>query len=901
MPNKKIIVWLMLLLTGWLPVHAQRGYKNYISNQNVSSMVQDPNGFLWLATNHGLNRFDGNNYVHFFSSDGRFKLPNDDILSIDCDEQGLLWMSTECGICAYNPKDGTFLHPEFTNFIYCPLLRNLNPTHVVAIQQGELVAMNKNTFENDYHFQAPGTIITDFVCLPDQQIWTLQNEQGGSRTLHVLDSHLKPTDHFTLPYVIKSLKAGLDGKVWAITPNGLLCLDAQTHAEVTNELTRFCQGKNILFLNTQQKNLLSVGIQNEGIFWYDTQTKKITQADPWQKLNGAKYVSYMDHNGDVWLTGGNGDPECYIYNRLYEHIDFSNLGLTSSYIFTMEADQNGILWMRSANDFIGYDPKAREMVYHQNGHFGLFIIDKKQRIWQISQYSQVHCYEIQGRNLKLLRSYDVEKYVNSICEDPHGKIYLATSDEIAQLEEDGTIRWMSVPEGVQLTSLYEVPPANEIIATTYNKQTYKVEDGKFTIFDQPVKSPSFFYHEKGKGYVIASYNEGVIFYDYTKNTTNRLTIRQNLAENHVKTILRDDQGNWWLGGPNSISRYTRDAQNVSHIHDINYMGRFMYSGSCKAPDGTLYYTGGGGLTVIHPEKYAARKQTMPPLPLYLDLIEAGNELHASNADETLVFGHDENTLTFWFTALQLSLGKHANYAYMLEGRDKGWILAGNNHQATYSKLWAGDYTFKVRVRLENGEWSPEELCQRFTIEAAPWVSWWAKLIYLIILGGAIYAGWRIFLRWKVQKEMLRLAQERIQELVRNTTSTTLPELENAPVEEIQEPILKDSDRQFMEDLYQILDQHLNNNEFSVQQLAAELHQSYSTTYNRIKNLTGETPQHFLTTYRLNRAMELLKSRKYNVSEVSYMVGASSLANFSKAFKKKFGISPSQAANGAKEE
>ena len=69
--------------------------------------------------------------------------------------------------------------------------------------------------------------------------------------------------------------------------------------------------------------------------------------------------------------------------------------------------------------------------------------------------------------------------------------------------------------------------------------------------------------------------------------------------------------------------------------------------------------------------------------------------------------------------------------------------------------------------------------------------------------------------------------------------------------------------------------------------------SYSSLYAKVKFLTGKTPQAFMTTYRMNIAMELLKSGELNVSEVSYRVGSSSPFTFSREFKKHFGFPPSQ--------
>ena len=75
-------------------------------------------------------------------------------------------------------------------------------------------------------------------------------------------------------------------------------------------------------------------------------------------------------------------------------------------------------------------------------------------------------------------------------------------------------------------------------------------------------------------------------------------------------------------------------------------------------------------------------------------------------------------------------------------------------------------------------------------------------------------------------------------------------------------------------------------------LSLEMGMSRTSVFSKIKALVGQSPQAFLTNYRLNRAMELLKTGEYNISEVGYKVGFGTLTGFSRSFKNKFGVPPS---------
>ena len=130
-------------------------------------------------------------------------------------------------------------------------------------------------------------------------------------------------------------------------------------------------------------------------------------------------------------------------------------------------------------------------------------------------------------------------------------------------------------------------------------------------------------------------------------------------------------------------------------------------------------------------------------------------------------------------------------------------------------------------------------------------------------------------------------RKRMQWIVQNLPSESLPR------GEAREAILNEQDRQFLENLHTLLDKHLDDEAFGITSLAKEMLMSYSSLYARVKSLTGQTPQNFLITYRMNTAMQLLQTGKYTVSEVCYKVGASSLANFSRSFKRQFGVPPSE--------
>lgn len=112
-------------------------------------------------------------------------------------------------------------------------------------------------------------------------------------------------------------------------------------------------------------------------------------------------------------------------------------------------------------------------------------------------------------------------------------------------------------------------------------------------------------------------------------------------------------------------------------------------------------------------------------------------------------------------------------------------------------------------------------------------------------------------------------------------------------ERIADNILSPQDNTFMTGLYELMENELSNTELNITRMTEVLKISRTKFYYKVKGLTGENPNVFFKTYKLNRAAELLSEGKYNVSEIADMTGFSTLSHFSTSFKKQFGVSPKE--------
>lgn len=131
-----------------------------------------------------------------------------------------------------------------------------------------------------------------------------------------------------------------------------------------------------------------------------------------------------------------------------------------------------------------------------------------------------------------------------------------------------------------------------------------------------------------------------------------------------------------------------------------------------------------------------------------------------------------------------------------------------------------------------------------------------------------------------------------QQRERYLSQLTTPQKEAASPEP-DKPNLLPHDERFIQQLMFLIDEQMDNTEMSIEDFARALNMAHSTFYNKVKSLLGITPVEFIREMRLKRGAQLLADGRYDVSTVSYMVGFSDPRYFSKCFKKRFGVSPSQ--------
>jgi diguanylate cyclase (GGDEF)-like protein len=106
-------------------------------------------------------------------------------------------------------------------------------------------------------------------------------------------------------------------------------------------------------------------------------------------------------------------------------------------------------------------------------------------------------------------------------------------------------------------------------------------------------------------------------------------------------------------------------------------------------------------------------------------------IHSTSA---ITLTHQQNLVTFEFSALHFSNPKKNRYAYKMEGLDNEWVTTDyKNRRATYTNLPHGNYILRVKASTPQGVWNEKGIALKITVLPPPWLTWWAYVLYCIII------------------------------------------------------------------------------------------------------------------------------------------------------------------------
>ena len=261
--------------------------------------------------------------------------------------------------------------------------------------------------------------------------------------------------------------------------------------------------------------------------------------------------------------------------------------------------------------------------------------------------------------------------------------------------------------------------------------------------------------EDSRKRILVATREGIIiFKDVSQpNIFVSFGAKEGLENTQVRAIQEDHDGYIWISTNGGISRL--DEKN-KRFYNYNYhdgipMGDFMDGSTCITPDGTLFFGSQNGACYFNPRELSSPREVSPVTITQFFIYNKQTEsrdtrLPVPISNRIVELPYNQNTFNISFNVLDYTQSSQVEFSYMLEGLENAWYSTQGDNQVTFRNIPHGNYVFKVKTRFRNQEWN--ENAAQLTVVIAPplWLTWYAKLSYVILFIFALYALLRFYKR-----------------------------------------------------------------------------------------------------------------------------------------------------------
>lgn len=794
------------------------GVERGLSNNHVVGIATDKQGFLWVATDEGLNRFDGHGFRTFFKDEisARGSISGNELNCIlDDPERNIVWIGTaRAGLDAYDYEKDTF-----TTYRHDPddpsSLVTDDVTNVVPASDGKLWV---STFWRGIDRLDPATgkfehfNSSTVKGMPDAPVWSMADLGDGF--LYVGHEHSgftvidlrKMTAHNFMPDDGNS--GSLPGRnVWSVCKDsmsniwvggdaGLSLFDRENNAFVNFSKYHPALRYKVSDIRQLDDNRLWVAMERGGLASFDlgaeifsnpvmADVRTIPADNGRESLSNPSVRSvFQDSHGNIWAGTWGGGLDLISDNipvfRLHDASARKTVkpAAGTSSVFTLLFDDNHRLW--TGNDRGGLEVYADgklEKLYTPGGD-GL-PGDIAQCSWKAPDGSLWFGFFNGGATrhdpktgrFETIFPKNMYLDVRDIAGMADGKVAFATSRGIWSYDPATGRRGGPYPIGNNLVRTLFPLPDGRVLAGTFGSGLV-VADSLFreirhmdTTTGLPSNTVNYIFRSRDGSIYVAT-GEGLLrFPDIEGNPGDfRLYNKASgLGNSHVAAICQDRSGNIWISTNGGISCLTGERiLNYSHRDHIP-LGNFLANSVGMDPQGNIYMGNISGLCVFNPVKVLEQLPLPPAVVTELTIMNSSEGSQGGpvriqlSGKNSIRLDPGQNNIDIAFTTSDFAIAKEVEYAYMLEGFNKDWVMAGDSNVASFRDLRAGTYVFKVKTRLRNQQWgAPAEI--KITLPPPFWRSWWANLIY-VVLALAVVGTLLYFYRRRINAEALLKAEK----------------------------------------------------------------------------------------------------------------------------------------------
>jgi signal transduction histidine kinase/ligand-binding sensor domain-containing protein len=763
--------------------------ENGISQSEIICIRQDSEGYIWIGTQNGLNRFDGYTFEkYFYDPSDNHTISSNWIFDIAEDPDGGIWLGTKGGLNKFDKRTGRFIvvnHRDTNsiirdNFVYGIVADEtsvyINTPPVLTILNYK--AGTLETFRDDFDYDgALYDIGIPIIKDSEGLIWL-----GSHHGLSCFNTREKQFTNFLQNEHVTALYEDNQGNIMIGTVNGL-----NIYNKETKQIKRY-SSLNDNSVDLGRNFIHSICQDYTGAIWIGTEgaglNKMIFKKDGSVELNQFRsgagirnmlshdivYAVFEDNSYNLWIGTIAGVDKTDLKKKNFRIYKRSNnlgsIDLLDNIIASVYKDKSGRLWIgnwgkglnilnQRTDEVIHYSSEFPGKMHIPENHVHVIFEDSESLVWLGTRDGVCIYNNNTGQFIPVQDYFRTEAFnlfdnnrVYCMIEDSNGKIWIGTGNGINILDKK-TKQASSLKAGNEgpltissnlVYSLLEDTDRNIWIATSNGLDRYIPGENKmYHYVNNPASTNTLIDNftislcEDYLGNIWIGTSSGVNVFNKTDSVFSYYSNNDGLPSNIIYDILEDARNNLWLSTGSGLAMVDpgKDISNNFQVVDELRGKEFNLNAVYKSADGELFFGGIDGMVSFYPD--SIRDNNYIP-PIRITSFEKESEAKRQKINvytDEIRLSHEEYSFTIEFSALDYTYPAKNRYAYQMEGISDQWIDIANMRSIHFTNLPPRKYTFNVKGTNNDGVWNDTPTSIQIKILPPWWRSIYAYVSYLI--------------------------------------------------------------------------------------------------------------------------------------------------------------------------
>ena len=782
--------------------------------------LKDKEGFLWIATDYGLKRYDGYTLKTFLQDvDDQNSLGASGLFELLVHSNGNLWVAGAV-LSRYKPETETFVNFTIDGYKTIRAIEEDTQGHLWL--GGDAAGL--------IHFDPyQGKVLEKlFTENSDNKISDIKLAEGGqalwvafAKGVYKLDLTTKTKEVFYLPRSrnkkrVLAIEEDAQGSLWVATNNGLYILEASTgefkDLAKNSRVTLGLKTKQLSAVMRDSKGRMWIGTDKEGLYRYSPKTQDFTHYPSEifsEGLLPPGNISniYEDEKGSLWISVG--PYGVYRLSSALEKFSVYRMSpngrnsLSFDNVLGMLEDKQGNIWIATDGGGLNkYSPNTGRFVHYRhdpndNNSLSADSVlavdqDSQGNIWigtwggglnRFNPTANTFTHYTYNPNASEGRSIAGNNVFNIEVMDD-GRILLGVWQNGLQVFDPALETFKGFRFGdesdelsnINITTIKKSNDGNYWLSGYWGVEKFHPKTNTFEKYQLPYVGGAINVYEDKQDTLWIATSSSLLRYRPNIKELKGYTTHDGLSDNFPLAIEEDGLGYLWISTRNGLNKFDPQSEKfeVFSIADGLAGSQFNRASYLKSSDGKLYFGSTKGVVVFDPlsmprNEFSPNVQFID-LELFQQRVDPNDspwlDKHVNYVDH-LVLPHSQRDIAITFSALNFISPTKNIFRYRLLGLEDKWLTTNSqNRRVRYTNLKPGDYTFQIISANNDGVWNGTARELKLTILPAWWQTWWAILLYIIaaILFLYFYGQWKIRQNRSREKQLRELVDEQTAQL-----------------------------------------------------------------------------------------------------------------------------------------